>query len=132
MHLYMIPMTCSFAAHVACLEAGLAPNLVRVDRATKRLDDGSDYRALAPQGNVPVLRTEDGWQLGESSAVLQYIADQSPDKQLAPPAGSRPRYELAQWLNFVSTELHKKHLWMMFATTTTPLELSQCAPPSSR
>jgi glutathione S-transferase len=117
MELFIIPMTCSFAAHVACLEANLVPTLRRVDRATKRLDDGGDYLALVPTGTVPALR-DDGWVLAESAAVLQYIADRVPDARLAPQAGTRARYELARWLNFVTSEIHKKLVWPVFSTKT--------------
>jgi glutathione S-transferase len=118
MELFIIPMSCSFAAHVACLEAGLTPTLRVVARATKLLEDGSDYRAIAPQGAVPVIREADGFVLGESSAVLQYIADRAPERGLAPAAGTRERYVLAQWLNFTTSELHKKHVWTIFSSRT--------------
>jgi glutathione S-transferase len=58
--------------------------------------------------------------LTESSAVLQYIADLAPDKKLAPPAGTRERYHLVEWLNFVATEVHKKHMWPIFSSKTSP------------
>jgi glutathione S-transferase len=119
MDLYLLPMSCSFAAHVACLEAGLAPNLLRVDRKTKRLDDGREFAAIAPQGAVPVVSLPDGGVLTESVAVLQYIADQAPDRQLAPAWGTPERYRLIEWLNFTTSELHKKHLWMIFSSKTT-------------
>jgi len=38
--------------------------------------------------------------------VLQYLADQFPEAQLAPQSGLE-RYRLQQWLNFIATELHK-------------------------
>lgn len=120
MELFFLPMSCSLAAHIACLEAGLTPTLRRVTRDTKLLDDGSAFAALAPKVHVPAIRTADGWVLTESSAVLQYIADQAPDRQLAPPAGTRERYQLAEWLNFISTEIHKKLLFMIFSSKTSP------------
>ena len=90
MDLYMSPLSCSFAAHVACLEADLPITLRRVDRATKRLDDGADYRAIAPLAIItPVLVASDGTRIGEMSAVLQWVADRAPGKSLAP-AGARP------------------------------------------
>src|SRR5262245_35414794 len=116
MELFILPMSCSFAAHVACLEAGLTPTLRCVHRDSKLLDDGTAYASFAPKTHVPAIRTDDGWVLTESSAVLQYIADLAPDRKLAPPAGTRERYRLAEWLNFVSTEVHKKHLWPIFST----------------
>jgi glutathione S-transferase len=120
MELYILPMSCSFAAHVACLEAGITPTLRRVSRDSKLLDDGTAYASLAPKVHVPAIRSDDGWVLTESSAVLQYIADLAPDKQLAPPAGTRERYHLVEWLNFVATEVHKKHMWPIFSSKTSP------------
>ena len=38
---------------------------------------------------------------------MQYIADQVPDKQLAPANGTLARYRLHEWLTFIGTELHK-------------------------
>lgn len=118
MDLYISPMSCSFAAHVACLEAGLPVTLHRVDRATKRLDDGADYRAIAPLAIVPALSSGAGAVITEMGAVLQWIADRAPDKRLAPPWGSDERYALISWIHFVSTEIHKKHLWMIFSSKT--------------
>jgi len=120
MDLYISPMSCSLAAHIACLEAGLTPTLQRVDRKAKTLDDGRDYRAIAPQGNVPVIALPGGGWLSESVAVLQYIADLAPASQLAPAAGTLERYRLMEWLNFITSELHKKLLWMVFSSKTSP------------
>lgn len=120
MDLYMLPMACSLAAHISCLEAGITPNLKLVNRATKLLADGSRYADVNPKLAVPAIRLPDGGILAESSAVLQYIADLAPPGQLAPPPGSRDRYYLAEWLNFISTEVHKKLNFMVFSTTTTP------------
>lgn len=120
MDLYISPMSCSFTVHVACLEAGLAPRLHRVDRRTKLLEDGRDYRQISPLGIVPVISLPDGSTLSESVAVLQYIADQAPEKKLAPPAGTLERYRLIEWLNFITTEVHKKLLWNVFSSKTTP------------
>jgi len=118
MDLFMIPMACSLAAHISCLEAGITPNLRRVDRATKLLADGTPYGDFTPKLTVPAVLLPDRSVLAESSAVLQYIADLAPAKQLAPPPGSRDRYYLAEWLNFISTEVHKKLAYLVFSSTT--------------
>jgi glutathione S-transferase len=120
MDLYISPLSCSLAAHIACLEAALPVTLHRVDRKTKHLDDGRDFRTIAPQAVVPVISLPEGDVLTESVAVLQYIADHAPASSLAPAWGSPERYRLIEWLNFVTTELHKKHLWSIFSSKTTP------------
>jgi len=133
MDLYSSPLSCSLAVHIAMREAGITPTLHRVDRKTKRLADGTDFRTISPLAIVLVIRLPDGRILTESVAVLQYLADQVPDRHLAPPWGSPERYRLIEWLNFITTELHKKHLWMIFGSKTTP-EMKQwsreLAPPA--
>jgi glutathione S-transferase len=50
---------------------------------------------------------DSGEGLREGPAIVQYIADQAPEKNLAPANGTLARYQLQSWLNFISTELHK-------------------------
>jgi glutathione S-transferase len=45
--------------------------------------------------------------LTEGPAIVQYIADQAPQSQLAPAAGTLQRYQLMEWLNYISAEVHK-------------------------
>ncbi len=114
MDLYLAPMSSSLVLHAACLEAELPHTIRWVDRATKRLHDGRDYLAIAPKGAVPALGLPDGTLLTETTAVLQYVGDRAPERGLVPPAGTLDRYRLAEALNFVSTELHAKHLAPIF------------------
>ncbi len=118
MDLYISPLSGSFPAHVACLEAGVPVKLHRVDRKTKLLEDGRDYRAIAAQGIVPAIGLPDGSVLTEISAILPYVADRAPESDLAPRWGTPERYRLMEWLAFVATELHKKHLWVLFSSQT--------------
>jgi len=80
---------------------------VMANTKTHKLADGADYYGINPKGYVPLLELDDGAVLSEGLAILQYIADQKPDAQLAPPAGVLPRYRLMEWLNFITSELHK-------------------------
>ncbi len=109
MKLYYAPGLCSLAPHIAIREAGLADKveLVRVDTATHRLPDGSDYHAINPNGYVPVLQLEDGELLTEGPAIQQYLADLAPASRLVPPAGSLARTRLHEWLGYINSELHK-------------------------
>jgi len=74
---------------------------------THKLQDGTDYYGINPKGYVPLLELDGGERLSEGPVIVQYIADQVPDKKLAPPAGTMARYRLQEWLNFITSELHK-------------------------
>jgi glutathione S-transferase len=110
MKLYYAPLACSMAMRISVYEAGGSADFIYVDIHTKAgarlLADGSDYYAINPMGQVPALCTAEGQLIAENPVVLQYIADQYPRSQLAPRDGIE-RYRLQQWLNFISTELHK-------------------------
>jgi len=107
MKLYYSPGACSLSPHIALAEAGLAYTTEKVDLKTKKTETGADYFAINPAGYVPALVLDNGEALTEGPAIVQYIADLAPAKKLAPPAGSFERVRLQEWLNFISTEVHK-------------------------
>ena len=107
MKLYFSPGACSLSPHIVLREAGLAFDIERVDLKTKTTAGGTDFRGINPKGYVPALQLDDGSVLTEGPAIVQYVADQAPQAQLAPPLGSLARYHLMETLNFISTELHK-------------------------
>lgn len=107
MKLFYKAGSCSLSPHIALREAGLDFTLEAVDLATKITESGANYFDINPKGQVPALLLDNGHLLTEGVAILQYIADQKPDRNLMPEAGSLKRYEAIGWLNFVSTEMHK-------------------------
>lgn len=107
MKLYYSPGACSLAVHAILRELGEVPTLVKVDLAAKRTADGADYLAINPKGYVPALQLDNGEMLTEAGVILQYIADQHPQSGLFPELGSMARYHAMEWLNFISTEVHK-------------------------
>lgn len=107
MKLYYSPGVCSLSPHIALREAGLAFEPVLANSKTHKLADGSDYYQINPLGYVPLLELDDGTRLREGPAILQYIADQVPTRNLAPANGTLPRYRLQEWLTFIGTEIHK-------------------------
>lgn len=107
MQLYYSPGACSLATHITLREAGLPFTLTRADPKTKKLEDGSDYFAINSKGAVPALRLDNGQVLTEGVAIMQYLADQKPEANLAPRNGTIERYRLQEWLNFVTSEVHK-------------------------
>jgi len=112
MKLYYSPGACSYAPHIALSEAGLPFEAIKVDLRTHKLADGTDYYAVNAKGYVPLLELDDGTRLTEVAVILQYIADRKPGT-LAPAFGSLERYRLMEWLNFISSEVHKQFnpLW---------------------
>jgi glutathione S-transferase len=114
MKLYFAPGTISLMPHVALLESGLPFVAIRVDEATKEMEDGEDYRAVNPLGYVPALALDDGSVLLEAAAIAQFIADRHATGKLAPPCGTIERARLQAWLNFLSSEIHKGGLGPLF------------------
>ena len=107
MKLYYSPGACSLSPHITLHESGLAFDLVLAPTKTHKLEDGTDYYSINPLGYVPLLELDDGIRLTEGPAIVQYIADQVPAKNLAPANGTVARAQLQSWLNFISTEVHK-------------------------
>jgi len=105
--LYYSPGACSLSPHIVLREAGLAFEPVLASTKTHKLQDGTDYYGINPKGYVPLLELDNGERLTEGPVIVQYIADQAPAKKLAPAAGTMARYRLQEWLNFITSELHK-------------------------
>lgn len=118
MKLYYSKGACSLSPHITACEAELPIELVEVDLQSKRTQTGEDFLLINPNGYVPVLILDDGNKLTEGPAIVQYLADQAPDKKLAPSAGTFERYQLQQWLNFISTEIHKGGFAPLFNPAT--------------
>jgi glutathione S-transferase len=107
MKLYYSPGACSLSPHIALREAGLAFEPVLASTKSHKLQDGTDYYGINPLGYVPMLELDDGTRLREGPAIVQYIADLAPTKNLAPANGTMQRYRLQEWLTFIGTEIHK-------------------------
>jgi glutathione S-transferase len=121
MKLYFAPAACSMAPHIVLREAGYKFDLVRVDTAKRQTADGQDYSKINPNGYVPALQLDNGEVLTEAAVILQYLADQKPEAGLAPKPGTMERYRLMEWLNFISSELHKSlGQFFKFKSTMTP------------
>jgi glutathione S-transferase len=125
MKLYFSPGACSLSPHIVLHEGGFTFDIEKVSLADKKTAGGADFLQINPKGYVPALQLDNGELLTEGPAIVQYLADQVPGKQLAPLPGSMERYRLIEWLNFISTELHKG-FGPLFKPTT-PEETKQAA-----
>ncbi len=107
MKLYYSPGACSLSPHIVLHESGLPFTAIPAPTKTHQLPDGTDYYTINPLGYVPLLELDDGTRLREGPAIVQYVADLVPAKQLAPANGTLERYRLQEWLTFTGIELHK-------------------------
>jgi len=107
--LYYSPGACSLASHIVAREAGIAIELERVDISSKRTQGEIDFLSINPKGNVPVLELDDGSFLTEGPAILQFLADQQPERGLVPRNGTMARYRLQEWLGFINSDVHTNY-----------------------
>ena len=114
MKLYFSPGACSMASHIVLEEMGIKYETDKVDMKTKKTSAGEEYAKINPKSQVPALKTDDGQILTEGAVIMQYVADQKPEKNLLPKWGTFERYRANEWLNYVATEIHK-NLSILFA-----------------
>jgi len=115
MKLYHAPGSCSQAICIVLQETGINADVIPVDARKHVLADGTSYYNVSELGYVPLLQLEDGTFLREGAVIAQYLADQSPESKLAPAYGSMERYRLMEWLNFLSAEIHKGFIPLLYA-----------------
>jgi glutathione S-transferase len=108
MKLYYAPGACSLSPHIVSRELGIPVELKKVNTKDKTIEGGGDYWKVNARGYVPALELDDGQVLTEGPAIVQYLADKKPDAGLAPKPGSLERYRLQEWLNFLTSEVHKQ------------------------
>src|SRR6266850_5474505 len=108
MKLYYSPGACSLSPHIVAREAGIPVQLQKVNTKDKSMEGGGDFWKVNPRGYVPVLELDNGERLTEGPAIVQYLADQKPESGLAPKAGTMERYRLQEWLNLLTSEVHKQ------------------------
>lgn len=107
MKLYFAPGACSLSPHIVLRETGTQFDFEQVNNQEKKTRSGIDYWTINPKGQVPVLELDNGERLTEGPVIVQYIADKKPGAGLVPPAGTPERYRVQEWLNFITSELHK-------------------------
>jgi len=107
MKLYYSKGACSLAPRIIIHELGLQSDFEAVDLKTKKTERGEDYLKINPKGSVPAILTEENELLTENAVIQQYLADQAQKESLLPKVKDMKRYRVLEWLNFISSDLHK-------------------------
>ncbi|BDU21483.1 glutathione transferase GstA [Dyella sp. GSA-30] len=115
MKLHYMPAACSLSPHIVLNELGIDVTLVKMDHKQHTTESGDDYYRLNALGYVPLLELDDGTTLREGPVIVQYLADRKPELGLAPVNGSMERYRLQEWLNFLTSEIHKGFIPLLYA-----------------
>jgi len=107
MKLFFSKGACSLVVRIVINEIGLDSKFESVNLRTKKTESGEDFLTINPKGGVPVLELPNGEILTENAIILQYLCDKSNANQLLPQVDDFNRYKVLEWLNYISTELHK-------------------------
>ncbi|UBF30402.1 glutathione S-transferase N-terminal domain-containing protein (plasmid) [Kovacikia minuta CCNUW1] len=103
MKLFYMPGACSLAPHIVLEWIGKPFELGRVERGKTR---EPEFIAVNPVGKVPALVEEDGRVLTEAEAILLYLAEKFPDRQLGASPTAEARYEMHKWMSYLTGDVH--------------------------
>ncbi|KJF72547.1 glutathione S-transferase N-terminal domain-containing protein [Agrobacterium arsenijevicii] len=115
MKLYYMPAACSLSPHIVANELGLEVAFIKVDQNDHTTEQAQNFYGINPHGYIPALELDDGSVLREGPVIVQYLADLRPTQGLAPPNGTFERYKLQEMLSFLSTEIHKGFIPLLYA-----------------
>jgi glutathione S-transferase len=104
--LFFSPGACSLASHIALIEAGL-PFELRKLKFAENEQRSQDFLKVNPKGRVPALVTDKG-TLTESPAILTFIAQMAPEKNLVP-ADPFGLARVQAFNSFIATTVHVNH-----------------------
>lgn len=107
MKLYYSKGACSLAVRIIINELGVDATYESVNLKTKQTGMDADFCGINTKGSVPTLQLDNQQVLTEAAVILQYLADQYEAFQLLPQLGDFTRYRVLEWLNYLSTEVHK-------------------------
>jgi glutathione S-transferase len=107
MKLFYSPGACSLAPHIVLREINKDFDLVKVDFSTSKTEHGDDFTQINPHGYVPAIQLDNSDTLTEGVAIMQYLADSSPEAGLVPKNGTFERAKLHERLNYLTSEFHK-------------------------
>ncbi len=101
--LFYAPGSASLAVHWLLLEARIAHSLHKVDLKAKE-HKTAEYLRMNPVGVVPTLMINDR-PMGESAAIVVWLADEYAANKLAPSIGHINRSAYLRWMFFCANTL---------------------------
>lgn len=107
MKLYYSPGACSLAVRITLHEIGIPCEFEAVNLQNKITASEKDYFKINPKGAVPALQLDNQQVLTENAVIQQYLADTHKAHSLLPSIENFERYLVLEWLNYISTDLHK-------------------------
>src|SRR3990167_6104294 len=107
MKLFYSKGACSLAVRIVIHEIDVPCEFEEVNLKTKATKSGANFLEINPKGAVPVLITPNQEMLTENVVIQLYLADKFQVVQLLPPTDNFKHYRILEWLNYVSTDLHK-------------------------
>lgn len=109
MQLFYTAGACSLAPHIVLQEINQDFNLVKVSFKNHQTEQGQDFLKINTKGQVPFLISDDGLHLSEGAIISQYLAETAKRSDLLPTFGDLKRYKVLEWMNYISSELHKSY-----------------------
>ncbi|NIM40038.1 MAG: glutathione S-transferase [Hydrogenophaga sp.] len=130
--LHFYPSTAAMVPHILLEELGVPYERARIDREHGALDSPA-YRALNPNGLIPVL--EDGdLVLYETAAICLHLSDTHPEAKLMPALGTPERAQAYKWLMWLTNTLQATlivyfypHRWVNEAGSESEAEIKAVA-----
>ncbi|CAM4385330.1 MAG: Glutathione S-transferase GST-6.0 [Legionellaceae bacterium] len=107
MKLYYSIGACSLVIRIVLNELKIPFETEAVNLMTKKTASHEDFLTINPKGAVPALILDNQEVLTENAVIQQYLVDHYNSTTLLPPVGDFKRYRALEWLNFITTELHK-------------------------
>jgi glutathione S-transferase len=105
--LFYSPGAVALASHIALEESGLDYETVRISFGDNE-QKAPEYLKINPKGRVPSLVTDRGI-LTETPAILVYISQLCPEKNLAPLDDSFAFAEAQSFNNYLCSTVHVAH-----------------------
>src|SRR3989344_2513492 len=124
MKLFYSPGACSLASHIILAEIGASYDLDKVNTQDKTCSTGT-FLAVNPNGYVPALQTDSKEVITEGVAILNYLAFQKPEMNLAPKFGTNEYFKFVSCMNYIATEIHKTYSPIWGATRISSNEMVQ-------